>query len=257
MPTFMLELAVLGSVTGLLGAVLGQGGGIFIVPALTVLFGMPIKTAVAASLMGIIATSLAVGCVTRPGRIPDLGLAMRLEIATTAGALAGSVLAGFAPARFVSAAFAVIVLATAAYIVLKGRMVDTLAVVDTFTVRNWPAGLAASGLAGTISGLTGVGGGFIKVPVMYAVMQVPFGVAAATSSFMVGITAAAGVLVYMARGDMHPLVAAPLCIGAGAGAAVGGIVAPRIPVAPLRRLLVVILVILAAEMAWKAYAGTT
>lgn len=253
---FTLELLALGCIAGLLGAVLGQGGGIFVVPALTVLFGMPVRNAVAASLMGIIATSIGVACVTRQGRTPDLGLAMRLEIATTLGALAGSFLAGFTPARLVTAAFALIVLATAAFIVLKGRMVDVSTQDETFTVRNWPAGLAASGLAGAVSGLTGVGGGFIKVPVMYAVMHVPFGVAAATSSFMVGITAAAGVLVYMARGDMHPLVAAPLCIGMAAGAAVGGIVAPRIPVAPLRQLLVVVLVLLAVEMAWKASTGT-
>lgn len=251
-----LELAGLGFLVGLVGAVLGQGGGIFIVPALTMLFGMPIRTAVAASLMGIIATSIGVGCVTRPGRLPDLGLAMRLEIATTAGALAGSVAAGFAPARLVTAAFAVIVLATAMFIVLKGRMIDGLPAHDRFQVTNWPAGLAASGLAGAISGLTGVGGGFIKVPVMAAVMHVPFGVAAATSSFMVGITAAASGLVYMARGDVHPVVAAPLCLGAMAGAAAGGIVATHIPVVPLRRLLVAVLVVVAGEMAWRAWAGT-
>lgn len=256
MPPLSVELTALGCVIGLLGAVLGQGGGIFIVPVLTVVFGMPIRTAVASSLISVIASSVGVGCVTRSGRAVDVGLAMRLEVATTLGALAGSALAGFVPARLVSAGFAVIVLATAAFTLLRGRMVDTVVGGDTVAVTNWPAGLAASGLAGVISGLTGIGGGFIKVPVMHAVMHVPFGVAAATSSFMVGITAAASVLVYTARGDVHPLVAAPLCLGAAAGSAVGGIVAPRIPVAPLRRLLVVVLVVVAAEMAWKAYVGT-
>lgn len=122
-------------------------------PALTVMYGLRIRTAVAANLMGIIATSIGVGCVTRPGRAPDMGLAMRLEIATTAGALTGSFLAGFTPARLVSGAFAVIVLATALYTAIKGRLVDRLSRGDTLTVTNWPAGLAASGLAGAISGL--------------------------------------------------------------------------------------------------------
>ena len=247
--------AGLGLVAGFVGAVLGLGGGLFIVPALTALFGLPLRTAVGASLLGIIATSVGVACTARPGRSADLSLAMRLELATTIGAIAGSLVAGIIPPPLLYGLFAIVVLATAAYTAFKSRIISAAHPDGPSTIDCWPAGLAASAVAGTLSGMTGVGGGFLKVPVMFAVMHVPFATAAATSSFMVGITAATSASIYLARGDVHPLVAAPLCLGAIVGAAIGGSVAHRIPPAPLRRALVALLFAIAIEMAWKALQG--
>jgi len=249
--------AALGLAAGFLGAVLGLGGGLFIVPAITALFGLPLRTAVGASLLGIIATSVGVSCTSRPGRAADLSLAMRLELATTIGAIVGSLVAGVMSPRLLYGGFALVVLATAAYTALKGRLMSSADPDGPHTIDHWPAGLAASAVAGTLSGMTGVGGGFLKVPVMFAVMHVPFATATATSSFMVGITAATSASIYLARGDVHPLVAAPVCLGAILGGALGGSVAHRIPTTPLRRLLVVLLIGIAIEMMWKALQGAS
>lgn len=255
--SLLAAFAALGLAAGFLGAVLGMGGGLFIVPAITALFGLPLRTAVGASLLGIIATSVGVACTARPGRAADLSLAMRLELATTIGAIAGSLLAGVIPPRLLYGVFALVVLATAAYTAFKSRIISSADPDGPRAIDHWPAGLAASAVAGTLSGLTGVGGGFLKVPVMFAVMHVPFATATATSSFMVGITAATSASIYLARGDVHPLVAAPLCLGAILGAAIGGSVAHRIPTAPLRRSFVALLVAIAVEMMWKAFQGAT
>lgn len=247
--------ATLGLAAGFLGAVLGLGGGLFIVPAITALFGLPLRTAVGASLLGIIATSVGVACTARPGRAADMSLAMRLELATTIGAIAGSLVSGVIPPRLLYGVFALVVVATAAYTAFKNRIMSAADPDGPRPIEHWPAGLAASAVAGTLSGMTGVGGGFLKVPVMFAVMHVPFATATATSSFMVGITAATSASIYLARGDVHPLVAAPLCLGAICGAAIGGSVAHRIPTAPLRRALVALLIVIAVEMMWKALQG--
>ena len=111
------------------------------------------------------------------------------------------------------------------------------------------------GLAGALSGLTGTGGGFIKVPVMYSLMDVPLGVATASSNFMVGITAAASALLYFNRGDIYPLVAVPTALGVFVGALAGVRLAARLRVEALRKMLVILLVLVALQMAWKGFRG--
>ena len=201
-----LALAGVGLVAGMLGAMLGLGGGLFLVPALTLLFGLPVRVAVGASLIGVIATSVGVASVSRPGRSADVSLALRLEIAATLGALLGSLAAGLLSPRALSLLFAGITFAAAVYTYLKTQRrigpasenaVEALFRTD-YRPAHWPAGLGLMGLAGALSGLTGTGGGFIKVPVMYSLMDVPLGVATASSNFMVGITAAAS-----ARAILH------------------------------------------------------
>jgi hypothetical protein len=238
---------------------LGLGGGIFLVPALTLLFNLPVHTAVGASLIGVIATSAGVAVVSRPGRGPDVGLALRLEVFTTSGALAGSLLAGRLSAQTLSLVFATVAVASAAFTFLRSRRragarhhtdVEALFRKD-YRPRNWPVGVSIAGLAGALSGLTGTGGGFIKVPVMYSVMDVPLGVATATSNFMVGITSAASALVYIGRGDVYPLVVVPTALGVFAGAISGARLAPRLRVEFLRTALIVVLVFVALQMFWK------
>jgi len=257
-------LVLVGLAAGVMGALLGLGGGIFLVPALSILFGLPIRAAVGVSLVGVIATSAGVAASARPGGGADTGLAMRLELATTTGALAASLAAGILSPRVLSLLFAGIVLATAAYTYRKSRRprptitdatVEALFRAD-YRPTHWPAGLMMSSLAGVLSGLTGTGGGFIKVPVMYSIMDVPLGVATATSNFMVGVTAAASATVYYARGDIRPLVAVPTALGVFAGAVFGARLARRLPVDTLRRLLIGILIFVAAQMIWKGVKGS-
>jgi uncharacterized membrane protein YfcA len=251
--TIALALLITGLVAGILGALLGLGGGIFLVPALTLFFHLPIRVAVGTSLVGVIATSAGVAAVAPRGRGADIGLALRLEMATTAGAMAGGLLAGLVSAEALSIFFALVVFFTAAYLLYKSRHRADTGVSErlfhrNYHLRRWPAGIAVSSLAGMVSGLLGVGGGFIKVPVMYAIMGAPLGVATATSNFMVGITAAASVFVYYGRGDIHPLVVMPTALGVFAGAMLGVFVLPRLRVAWLRLTLVGLLILMGVQM---------
>lgn len=249
----VLALLATGLVAGVLGALLGLGGGIFLVPALTLFFHLPIRVAVGTSLVGVIATSAGVAAVAPRGRGADVGLALRLEVATTAGAITGGLLAGLVSAQALSILFAVVVFFTAGYILYKARRQVASQVVELlfrrdYRPRNWPAGLAISLLAGMASGLLGVGGGFIKAPMMYAVMGVPLGIATATSNFMVGITAAASIFVYYGRGDVHPLVVIPTALGVFSGAMLGVYILPRLRVAWLRLALVGLLFLMGIQM---------
>lgn len=255
----ILALMLVGSAAGVLGALLGLGGGIFLVPALTLLFHQPIRVAIGASLVGVIATSAGVAAIATPGRGADVPLALRMVLATTSGAVLGGTMAGRLNEEALSLIFAGVVFFTAGYTAYKTRRRVTVpgepaleALFRTdYTPHNWPTGLGMACVAGTLSGLVGVGGGFINVPVMYAVMGVPLGVATATSNFMVGITAAASVFVYYSRGDVHPLVAVPTAISVFLGAMGGVRLAPRLRAAALRQALILLLLLLGVQMLLK------
>lgn len=250
----MLVLALLNTelLAGMLGAILGLGGGIFLVPVLTLLLHLPIHVAIGTSLIGVIATSAGVAVLGAPGQGADVVLALRLEMLTAAGAIAGSWLAGRVSAQVLSLLFASVVFITAVYVLYKdryqARSQEPEYLFQAYQPRCWPVGLAVSTLAGIISGLLGVGGGFIKVPIMYAVMDVPLGVATATSNFMVGITAAASVFVYYGRGDIHPWVVIPTTLGVFIGAMVGVYILKYLRVAWLRKGLIGLLLVMGVQM---------
>lgn len=243
----------IGLAAGVLGALLGLGGGIFLVPLLTLVFHLPIRIAVGTSLVGVIATSAGVAAFAPRGRGGDVGLALRLEMATTAGAIGGGVLAGAFSGWVLHVLFAAVVFASAAYTLYKGRhgrqgSIQEPLFRQDYQPRHWTIGLCAAGLAGMVSGLLGVGGGFIKVPIMYALMNVPLGVATATSNFMVGITAAASVFVYYGRGDIYPMVVVPTAVGVFLGAVSAVYALGRMRAAWVREVLVGLLVLLGAYM---------
>ncbi len=246
-------LLATGVVAGILGALLGLGGGIFLVPALTLLFHLPIHAAVGTSLMGVIATSAGVAAIAPRGRGADVSLALRLEVATAAGAIGGGLLAGTVNTRALDVLFALVVFVAAGYLVYKARRrvqtdVPERLFHESYRLHHWPIGLLASSFAGMVSGLLGVGGGFIKVPVMHAVMGVPLGTATATSNFMVGITAAASVFIYYGRGDIHPLVAIPTSLGVFGGAMLGVYILPHLRVNWIRLALTGLLIFLGLQM---------
>jgi|UniRef100_A0A7V6A4X9 uncharacterized membrane protein YfcA len=255
--SLFLALFATGIGAGILGALLGLGGGIFLVPALTLLFQLPIRVAVGTSLMGVIATSAAVGAVESPGRGADIGLALRLEMSTAAGAITGGLLAGWISPRSLYLIFALVVFLTGAYELSKGykahaqkgdsRSSEVLFAAD-YVPSHWVLGLSLAFLAGMVSGLLGVGGGFIKVPVMDAVMGVPLGVAAATSNFMVGITAAASFFVYYNRGDIYPFLVLPTSLGVLLGAMLGFSLIPHLRAAWLRLVLVGLMFLMGIHM---------
>ena len=265
----ILGLLATGIFVGALSNLLGIGGGILLVPALTLLFHLPIRTAVGASLVGIIAASAGVAVTEKKERKGDMRLALRLEIATTAGAIMGSVIAGMVNEKLIEIAFAFVALFTAVYMIYKirhsnypdvpniaGKQEDDKGEIylhPGYHPRQWFAGLGMAGVAGSLSGLLGVSGGFIKVPILYSIMDVPFGIATTTSSIMVGITAAASVFIYYARGDIHPLVAIPIALGVFVGALLGNILIPYVRIAWLRSGLIGLLVFQSAQMLIKAF----
>ena len=251
------SLFLIGILAGILGAVMGLGGGIFLVPLLRLLFHLTMRTAIGTSLVGVIATSAGVAAFAPRGRGADTSLALRLELVTTAAAIAGGWLAGVFHARVLEILFSGVVFFTAAYTHFKaGRQAKTPSRETLFRQgyrpRHWAMGLSGAGLAGMISGLLGVGGGFIKVPIMYAVMDVPLGIATATSNFMVGITAAASVFVYYGRGDIYPTIVIPTALGVFMGAMLGVYALPRLRVRWVRAALIMLLLIMGGYMLFQA-----
>lgn len=248
----LLLLLGLGASAGFLGSILGLGGGVILVPGLTLLAGFPLRIAVAASLVGVVATSAGSASVYLDGGRVDLPLALELEIFAVIGAVLAGLSADLVPEGLLYFAFALVVLYAAAAMFQGGWQGPDTA--DTpGDVRHAGWGMAASGGAGVASALLGVGGGFAKVPIMHAVMRVPMPVATATSALMVGITAAASSWIYWLKGDLLLEVAAPVALGVLLGSGTGSRVSSRFSNLFLRVLLALILVYIAGEMGWNGY----
>lgn len=246
-------LIALGSIlAGVWGSLLGLGGGLILIPMLTLIFKLPIHTAIGASIVGVIATSTGSAITyVREGRT-DIRLGMTLELATTIGAITGALLAGLFSPDLLYIIFAVFLIYIA-FTMAQRR--ETAAAMDMGSEKikyhNLPLGMGASGIAGVLSGLLGIGGGIIKIPAMYILMGVPFKTATATSNFMIGVTATASAFIYFFRGDVHPLVAAPAALGIFVGALIGARLSKHIPKDFLRWLFVIVAVYMAFQMFFK------
>jgi len=246
-----LALAAIGAVAGSLGALLGIGGGVIIVPALSELYGVPFRHAVAASLVVIVASSSASSAAYVERGAANVRVGVVLELATVAGALLGSGVAGLAPVPVLKLLFALVALYSAVMLWVGRRDASDSSDASAQAVHGWAPGLAMSAVAGAISGLLGVGGGLFKMPGMTLAMGIPFKVAAATSNFMIGVTAAAGAYVYFARGELDPQLAAPLVVGVFAGAMLGSSLLPRFPARKLQGAFAMLLVFLGGQMIWN------
>lgn len=273
-------LLLLGLVAGLLGALVGVGGGILVVPALVLVFHLGIKTAIATSLVAVVATSTAAGSVYVGRGLTHMRLAMTLEMFTTVGGIAGGTIAVWISPSALAALFGVIMGVTATLLLrtsdrpvrvagvppgqaalqgaeFPGRLAGTYYDAQRGQVIEYQAvrlalGAGVSAAAGVISGLLGVGGGFLNVPAMAVGMNVPIKVAAATSNFMIGVTAIASLFIYIARGYLSPLVAAPVAVGVSLGALLGTRWQARVSGRVLRRVLSVIVIAVGIEMLLRA-----
>jgi uncharacterized membrane protein YfcA len=262
-----------GIAAGLFGSLLGLGGGILIVPLLTLGFGLPLLTAVGVSLVCVIMTSGAAAGVYLERHVANLRLGMTLELFTACGALAGGLIAFLLPERVLEGLFSALLLYVAITMARRrdqpskdpnGEATDAAAPTDGlaglaaalsgpgYRIRRLGFGAIGSVFAGIISALLGVGGGLVKVPVMHVLMGVPLRVATATSNLMIGITASASAIIYLLRGGIDPYVAAPTGIGVFLGASLGSRVAHRIDLRVLRVLFVVILLYTAVQMIQRA-----
>ncbi|HXL50734.1 MAG TPA: sulfite exporter TauE/SafE family protein [Candidatus Limnocylindrales bacterium] len=242
-PVDVLIIFLVSIVAGFVGALFGLGGGVLIIPFLTLVEGVPVPLAVGASIVSVVATSSASAATYVQDHLTNLRLGMFLEIGTVAGAITGAFVSVFLPASALFILFGLILL-YATMVMIRARGIDfpanvrsdktsrilalgsqyddqSLNRVVKYEVTRTPLTVLIGYFAGIVSGLLGVGGGIINVPTMNLVSKVPVKVASATSNFMIGVTAAASASVYLLRGDVNPLLAAPLIVGVAGGALLG------------------------------------
>jgi uncharacterized membrane protein YfcA len=265
-----------GVAAGVFGSLLGLGGGILIVPLLTLGFGLPLREAVGVSLVSVMMTSSAAAGVYLERHVANLRLGMTLELFTAIGALVGGSLAFLLDERLLSLLFAGL-LGYVAITMLQARTREGPLAVDTpvpdddpagvppsppsvvdrlggdgYRVRHLGRGILGAVGAGVASALLGIGGGIIKVPLMHLAMGVPLRVATATSNLMIGITAAASAVIYLIHGGIDPYVAGPTGIGVFVGATAGSRLGHRLDLGYLRLLFVVVLSYTALQMLLRA-----
>jgi uncharacterized membrane protein YfcA len=265
--TLALIVFAAGTASGAFGAVLGLGGGVFLVPFLNLALGLPFGVAAAISLTTVIATSSTVSAGSAGKQLINMRLGMLLEVATAGGSLLGGVTAQLVAQSllqklfgFVSAGVALIMLTrlgrrnvildpTADPGVLGGRFYEAESGTEvTYRVKRLPVAIAASFVAGNVSSLLGIGGGVIKVPVLNAWCGVPLRAAAATSAFMIGVTATAGAVIYYGRGLLDPALAAAALLGVQLGSWGGMRFAAAASARWLKIMMAIVLFVVAALM---------
>jgi uncharacterized membrane protein YfcA len=257
-----------------IGSVFGLGGGIVIVPLLVLILKVPIHYAVGTSLLCVIATSSAVGSRNLQRGMTNLRLVSVLEIATVIGAICGSSIAGYLHPQQLEIVFAVALSLLAIPMALgrevavsappqhhdggfvaqlRGSYHDPALGHDVhYDVERLPVALGISTVAGIVSGLLGLGGGVIKVPGLTLYSRVPIKAAAATSNFMIGVTAVASAFVYYGRGEVLPVITATAVLGVFAGSGLGLLFAEKAHSSILRKVFALLMVVIAAHMAWQA-----
>ena len=248
----LLLIASGGLLAGLVGALMGVGGGIVAVPFLNLVVGVPIHSAAAAGLISTLSVSCgAAGRYLRRGGLVDIHTALRLEFFAAAGGLLGGIVVGWLRGPVVQILFAVTLVYACVHIVRSARRpggdsgaagTSPLRTLITFC-------LCFS--AGVLSGLLGIGGGIVVVPVLHLVLGLPFKSATATSNFMMGLTAVPALCGFVSRGDLDLYVAAPLAAGVLLGASIGARIMPRIKTPVLKMGFALLLAAAAFEMARK------
>ena len=258
---------------GFLGSLTGLGGGMVIVPLLTLGLGVDIRYAIGASLVAVIATSSGAAASFLRQGYANIRAGMLLEVATTSGALVGASLTAVVPASAIALIFGLVLLGSALTATKNSSAGDAepgdalcnkLHLSNTYPrdgrlinygVRRMPTGFALMAGAGALSGLLGIGSGAVKVLAMDRAMRFPFKVSTTTSNFMIGVTAAASAGVYLSRGYIDPGLAMPVTLGVLGGAMAGSRMLMRAPVAVLRNVFRAVLLFLAAQMIWNGAKG--
>jgi hypothetical protein len=256
-----------------LGGMLGMASGIFIVPILTVIGHSDIRTAIAASIVSVIACSCGSASPFLKGGLVNVRLAIVLETVTSLGALTGVLLVGVIPTAYLYFLFALIMTVSAQQMLSRrGEAYGTSADPDEwaaalrldasypekgrhveYRVQRLPLGMLLMYGAGLISALLGIGSGVLKIPAMDTALRLPIKVSSATSNFMIGVTAAASAGAYFMRGDILPGVAGPVALGSVVGSVLGARVLMAVSNERIRLLFVVVLLALAGQMALSGF----
>lgn len=283
-------LFISGAGTGVLGAILGIGGGVLLIPILVIGLNLPMHEAVATSIISVIATSTAVASTNVERGTANMRLGMTLEIATALGAISGGLTARLLSSHALEGLFS-IALAPTAILMWRGRTEaasratnpdlaatapppaernegnHTLGALGasyfdpalrravTYRVVKLPLGLAVSFVAGNLSGLLGIGGGVFKVPALHLLCQVPVKAAAATSNFMIGVTAVASAFLYYGNGNVRPALTAAVITGVLVGSVAGSVANQYIGGRAVQRLFALVLIVVAVQMLYRALRG--
>jgi len=270
-PLLVFIIFAAGVLAGALGIMLGLGGGIFLVPLLSLALGFSLRSAAAISLMTVIATSSAVASARAGQHLMNLRFGMLLEVATAAGSLLGGITAQLVAESTLQRMFGVVAIAVAIVMLSRinrrnvitdpnidpgrfgGRFHDSdTGRVVSYRIKRMPLAITASFIAGNLSSLLGIGGGVIKVPVLNSWCGMPMRAAAATSAMMIGVTASGGAIIYYGHGDLQPLAAAPAILGVQIGSWAGMRVAEKTSVTWLKGLMAVILIVVAVMMVLRS-----
>jgi uncharacterized protein len=273
--TMLLFTVVVGIVSlaaGFFGALTGLGGGVIIVPALTLAFGVNIRYAMGASLISVIATSSGAAASYLREGFPNIRIGMFLEVATTIGAITGAFVTGMVSPNLVAVIFGLLLLGSTVQSVVapptsepasrpdplarRFRLTGTYPTpigTRTYAAKRVAAGFGIMYVAGMLSGLLGVGSGAVKVLGMDRAMQLPFKVSTTTSNFMIGVTAAASAGLYLRRGFIDPALTFPVMLGILLGATLGSRVLVAAQVTALRRIFTAVVALLAIEILYKGF----
>ena len=271
---FTLILLVSAYLAGLLGSLTGLGGGVVVIPVLTLGFGVDFHYAIGAALVASIATSSGSGSAYVKEGITNIRLGMFLEIATTIGAVVGAIIAVWLNNSALAIIYGCVLILTAA--MQQRRKSDHDGVVGSDLARRlklfgtWPqrdgsmkayqlrgvgGGFSVMLLAGMLSGILGIGSGVLKVIAMDGIMKVPFKVSTTTSNFMMGVTACASAVVYIQRGNIVPGIACPVLIGVLFGALTGARLLKKLDVRLLRQIFCIAILLVAFNMIWQGWTG--
>ena len=259
---------------GLLGSLTGLGGGVVVIPLLTLVLGVDFHYAVGAALVASIATSSGSGSAYVKEGITNIRLGIFLEIATAIGAVCGAAVAIYLNNNFIAILFGCVLVLTA--VMQQRRKSDHDGVVGSEAARRlrlygtWPqkdgslkayelrhvgGGFGVMYIAGVLSGILGIGSGVLKVIAMDGIMKVPFKVSTTASNFMMGVTACASAVVYVQRGQIEPGIACPVMIGVLCGALTGARLLKTLDVRLLRRIFCVAILLVALNMIWQGAHG--
>lgn len=273
---FTILLLLIAFAAGLLGSLVGLGGGIIIVPVLTLLFHVDIRVAIGASILSVIATSSGAAVTYVRERLTNIRAGMFLEIATTIGALSGAYITTLISGKILYGLFAAVLLYSA-FIMFRHRQTEAPLTESDDPIANYfklhgsyfdqssnrevsykvsgsKTGLALMYAAGILSALLGVGSGALKVPAMDIAMHIPIKPSTATSNFMIGVTAAASAGAYFARGQINPFISAPVVIGILLGAILGSRLLNKIEPKYIKYIFMFVLIVVTIEMIQRGLA---
>lgn len=270
-------ILLLGAIfAGLIGSLTGLGGGVIVIPLLTLGFGIDMRYAIGAALVTSIATSSGAAAAYIKEGITNVRIGMFLEIATTTGAVIGAIVAMYLDKMYIAIIFGIVLIFSAIRSVYKkdenidyslpgDKLGEKLKLngsyptkdgkIERYNVHNVVGGYSLMTLAGVLSGLLGIGSGALKVLAMDTTMRIPFKVSTTTSNFMVGVTAAASAVVYLQRGYIDPGLAMPIVVGVLIGAFFGSKILPKTNVKKLRLLFSVVIFFLAISMMYNGITG--